>query len=42
MKKESSQEINPTGKVIGRENEKEILKEIITSDKAEFVAIYGR
>ncbi len=42
MKKDSSTETNPLGKVIGRENEKEILKEIIASNRAEFVAVYGR
>lgn len=42
MKKDPSTETNPIGKVIGRENEKEILKEIIASNRAEFVAVYGR
>ncbi len=28
--------------MIGRENEKEILKEIIASNRAEFIAVYGR
>lgn len=41
MKKNTTNE-NPTGKIIGRETEKEILKEIISSNKAEFVAVYGR
>lgn len=31
-----------TGKIIGRKKEQEILKEIIHSKKAEFVAVYGR
>ena len=29
-------------KIIGRETEKEILEEVIESNKAEFLAIYGR
>ena len=42
MKKKDLNEINPIGKVIGRESEKEILKEVISSNRAEFIAIYGR
>jgi AAA+ ATPase superfamily predicted ATPase len=42
MKKDHLNDINSIGKVIGREDEKEILNEIITSNKAEFVAVYGR
>lgn len=43
MKKENSKETaDAAGKVIGREREREILKEVIESNKAEFLAIYGR
>ncbi len=32
----------PRNSLIGRENEKETLRDLVDSDKAEFIAIYGR
>lgn len=41
-KKDASENLSLSGKIIGRVREREILKEVINSKKAEFVAIYGR
>jgi len=41
-KNNSTESLTLSGKIIGREKEREILKEVIHSKKAEFVAIYGR
>src|SRR5437879_4272481 len=35
-------ESTPRGKIIGRWREQELLKELFSSKKAEFIAIYGR
>ena len=44
IKKEISKKskLPNNNKIIGRETEKEILEEVIESNKAEFLAIYGR
>ncbi|MFI5343058.1 MAG: ATP-binding protein [Chlamydiales bacterium] len=42
MKKENLKRANSSGKIVGREKEKELLREILQSNKAEFVAVYGR
>jgi uncharacterized protein len=34
--------LNEVGKVVGREEEKEVLREVLASNKAEFVVVYGR
>ncbi len=42
MKNQNLKSSSPSGKIIGRESEKEILEEITESNKAEFIAVYGR
>jgi len=42
MKKEEIESTFVTGKIIGREKEQEILAQVFGSNRAEFVAVYGR
>ncbi len=42
IKKKDNEESVLTGPIIGRETERETLKEVISSKKAEFVVVYGR
>ncbi|MFY7842809.1 MAG: hypothetical protein ACOVOR_02200 [Rhabdochlamydiaceae bacterium] len=42
MVKKSSKNKNPTEKIIGRLREKDLLNDLISSKKSEFIAVYGR